>query len=326
MCDINLFNDVYYSDEYLELYANENEDVFSFEYVENEKVFVNKSIKKKIDKIGNIVVDDGFYDLETAYGYGGFLTNTNDAPFIKKAMMEYENKCLSENVISEFIRFHPFNKFHVDHGQYLDFKVHDRDVVVIDLSHDAMSSYKKKVRSQVRKSLQNIEIIESDNLEKFIELYEATMRKNNAEEFYFFTNQYYQNLIQLKQAALFEVRYEGNVIAMAFFLFGEEIAHYHLSANTDESYKLNSNYALIHALFEASRKMKKKYFMLGGGSTPKSDDPLLKFKKKFSQKMVPFYIGGKIYNNSVYEKYCELWGSQSELKVKYFLKYRLEVK
>jgi len=321
----DLFDDIYYDDEYLKLYVHNDEELFSFEYSENKDKFINKSIKRPIRRIGNIEVDDGFYDLEGVYGYGGFYTNTDDSSFIKKAMEKYELKCREENIISEFIRFHPFNEFIDKHPMLFDFKVRDREVVVVNLNQDIMSSYKKKVRSVVKKSLTDVEVLESGNIEKFIELYEGTMLKNKADSFYYFDKCFFDNLLSLKQVKMFEVKYEGDIIAMAFFLFGNDIAHYHLSANSNESYRLNSNYALLHRLFEISKKNKKKYFILGGGSTANTDDSLLAFKKKFSSQTKAFHIAGKIYNQDIYDMYCEMWRNQSESDVKYFLKYRLDV-
>jgi len=321
----DLFNDIYYDDDYLKLYVNNDEELFSFEYSENEYKFINKSIKRPIRKIGNIEVDDGFYDLEGVYGYGGFYTNTDDISFVKEAIEKYELRCREENIISEFIRFHPFNTFLDKHSTLFDFKVHDREVVVLNLNQEIMSSYKKKVRSIVKKSLSDVEILESRNIEKFIEIYEGTMLKNKADSFYYFDKCFFDNLLSLNKVKMFEVKYEGAIIAMAFFLFGSDIVHYHLSANSDESYRLNSNYALLHNLFEISKKDNKKYFMLGGGSTANADDSLLAFKKKFSSQTETFHIAGKIYNKDIYDMYCEMWINQSESDTKYFLKYRLDV-
>jgi len=321
----DLFEDIYYDDEYLKLYVHNDDELFSFEYSENKNKFINKSIKRPIRKIGDIEADDGFYDLEGAYGYGGFYANTDDSSFIKKAMEKYELRCREENIISEFIRFHPFNTFLDKHPMLFDFKIRDREVVVLDLGQDIISSYKKKVRSVVKKSLMDVDVLESGNIEKFIELYEGTMLKNKADSFYYFNKCFFDNLLNLNQVKLFEVKYGGDIIAMAFFLFGKDIAHYHLSANSSESYRLNSNYALLHSLFEIAKKNNKKYFMLGGGSTAGADDSLLAFKTKFSSQTKAFHIAGKIYNQKIYDMYCEMWNSQSDSDVKYFLKYRLDV-
>ncbi|VAW63364.1 hypothetical protein MNBD_GAMMA11-1563 [hydrothermal vent metagenome] len=322
---VNLCNDIYFKDDYISLYLNNGNDAFCFEYTENSKKFISKSIKKPITKIGDVIIEDGFYDLETAYGYGGYCVNNDDKKFLNKALKEYEEACQREKIISEFIRFHPFNSFPVRNSKYLDFNMADRKIVVFDLKKNILSSYKSKLRSVIKKSLSSVEIRESSNIDKFVELYELTMKKNKANEFYYFERALYEKLIALEQVRLYEARYENKVIAMAFFMFGDDFVHYHLSANSSESYRYNANYALIHSLFGIAKQENKDYFILGGGSTSESNDPLLKFKEKFSKETRNFYIAGKIYNRRIYQKYCSLWEEQADCNQKYFLKYRLAI-
>jgi lipid II:glycine glycyltransferase (peptidoglycan interpeptide bridge formation enzyme) len=158
-----------------------------------------------------------------------------------------------------------------------------------------------------------------------MELYNATMLKNNASNFYFFEESYYKNLLKNKSVKLYELLYEEEIIAMGFFMFGESIGHYHLSANTPISYKINANYALLHNVFKIAQDLRLEYFMLGGGTTSEADDSLLKFKKKFSKDLKPFYISGNVYNKEIYDKYNEIWKRQSKEDITYFLKYRLEI-
>lgn len=322
---VDLSRDTYYSDEYISLYIKDNEEIFSFEYKEDDKLFINKTIKKPIKRIGNITVNDNYYDLETAYGYGGFYTNSEDKLFLKNALLKYKEKCKDERIIAEFIRFHPFNDFPQVHSEFLEFNVYDRDVVVKDLSSDILASYTSKVRNTIKRATEKVLFRESEDIDKFIELYNATMQKNDANDFYFFEKKYYKALIGLERVKLYEIIFENNIIAMGFFMFGEKIGHYHLSANTPLSYKLNANYALLHNIFNISKELDIDYFSLGGGTTSNVDDSLLKFKKKFSNELKPFYISGNVYNQEIYSKYIKLWQSQTDNDIKYFLKYRLEL-
>ena len=321
----NLLNDIYYSDDYIRLYLKEDEEIFSFEYREDEKIFINKTIKRPIRKIGNIDTPDSFYDLETAYGYGGFYTNSDDKIFIQKAIKSYMQKCKDENIIAEFFRFHPFNIFPVKHNEFLDFNIHDRDVVVKDLSVDILSSYRSKTRNSVKRACEKVIFRESTDIEKFIEIYDATMLKNSAESFYFFPKRYYEDLMKHPNIKLYEIEYEKSIVAMGFFMFGKDIAHYHLSANTTMSYKINANYALLHYAFIEAKKRGLRYMLLGGGTTSHANDPLLRFKKKFSKELKPFYISGKIYNEDVYNTYNQMWEKQAKKDLRYFLKYRLDI-
>jgi hypothetical protein len=322
---LNLVDDVYYSRDYVSLFLKNKDEVFDFEYNSGDKFFLNKTIKRPIEKIGNINVEDGYFDLETAYGYGGFYTNSDDTKFIEKALDEYRVKCLEENIIAEFMRFHPFNNFPINFNKYLDFNLNDREIVVVRLENDILSSYTSKVRNTIKRAAEKVTFKESDNYNEFLRLYEITMKKNKADDFYFFDEFFFKKLMALDSVKLYEVIYDNKIISMGFFMFGSDLVHYHLSANTEEAYRLNSNYTLLNNLFGLAKQMNKKYVILGGGTTSMEDDPLLKFKKKFSKNTMPFYISGKIYNKEVYNKYNALWLKQSDKDMNYFLKYRLEV-
>ena len=324
----NLLNDIYYSKEYVSLYLKENEEIFEFEYKEDNLIFYNIAIKRPITKIGNEVVSDEYFDLETAYGYGGFYLNTENQEFIKIALKKYEQKCLEEKIIAEFIRFHPWNTFPYKYKEFLDMNIYDRDVVYVDLSlskEQRWKNYSSNTRNILRKCERALVFQKTDDIEMFIELYEKTMDKNNAADFYYFSREYYEQLLDNRNIELYEVRQDNRTISMAFFMFGGEIGHYHLSANDYEMRKYNANYFILDQIFDIAKNKGEKYFLLGGGTTGSKDNSLLKFKQKFSPLIKQFYISGKIYNHEIYNKYIQAWEQQSKEEIRYFLKYRLEI-
>lgn len=326
---MNLLHDVYYLKEYISLYLKEAEEIFEFRYEENNCIFYNIAIKRPIIKIGDKIIDDGFFDLESAYGYGGFYVNTSDKVFIKKAMENYKKECIKENIIAEFIRFHSFNSFPIEHKEFLDLNICDRDVVYIDLSipkEERWLSYSSTTRNILRKCEKELIFQKCNNLDKFIELYVQTMNKNKATDFYYFSQKYYEQLLKITNVELYEIKKDDQVISSAFFMFGDQFVHYHLSANDYNMRQYNANYFILDQICEIAKSKNKKYFILGGGSTNSKEDTLLRFKQKFSSQTKSFYISGKVYNDEIYDKYKKIWEEQSTQDVKYFLKYRLEIK
>ena len=326
---MNLLNDIYYSKEYISLYLKDNEEIFEFEYKEDNFIFYNIAIKRPIMKIGNIDIRDGYFDLETAYGYGGFYLNTENQEFVKNALDQYEQYCLEKKIIAEFIRFHPWNTFPQEQKEFLNMNSYDRDVVYVDLSlskEERWKNYSSNTRNILRKCEKELVFQKSDNIEAFIELYEKTMEKNNATDFYYFSREYYEQLISNENIELYEIRQDGEIISMAFFMFSDEIGHYHLSANDYEMRRYNANYFILDQIFEIAKNKGKRYFLLGGGTTTDIDDSLLKFKQKFSSLIKQFYISGKVYNNEIYSQYKQVWEQRSKEEIRYFLKYRLEIK
>jgi len=322
--NVNLFHDIYYDDSFLSLECRKGQELLSFEYREGEERFLVKGIKRKIERIGTATIDDGYFDLETPYGYGGYLSNTSSKRFIESAMNAYETHCREERIIAEFIRFHPFNPFPSAFPETLDFLHHDRDVVVVNLQQDLLSSYRSKVRNTIKKSMKSLTLKESTELDNFVEIYYQTMRRRDAQEFYFFDSEYFKQLMAFPGSRLFTVYLGEEPVSSAFFLFSDETVYYHLSANTEAGYRTQANYFLLHKVFEHARDEGYRYCILGGGTGGESDDPLFRFKKKFSETLYPFYIGGKVHNPEVYQGYIKLWREQSRTDIPFFLKYRQE--
>lgn len=326
---MNLLNDVYYSKEYISLYLKENEELFEFKYQDGQNIFYNISIKRPISKIGNIEITDGFYDLETAYGYGGYFVNTDDKDFLFNAFEAYKKRCENENIIAEFIRFHPFNSFPKKNEEFLNMNILDREVVCVDLSlskDERWQKYSSNTRNILRKCEKELIFRKSENLDKFIELYIKTMDKNSANGFYYFDKKYFEIMINLENIELYEVLKDGEIISSAFFIFAEEIGHYHLSANNYELRRYNANYFILDSIFDIAKSRNKNYFLLGGGTTSNKEDTLFKFKNKFASFKELFYISGKIFNIDMYNQYVQMWEEQSLGQINYFLKYRLEIK
>lgn len=323
-----LLNDIYYQPDYARLYVQPGESLFSFEYREGDAVFVNLAIKRPITQIGSKVCKKIWYDLETPYGYGGFYSTCDDPEFIEAALAAYRKRCEEERIIAEFIRFQPFNPFPVKNLGVFDLLIEDRDVVVIDLLQSAekrWSQYGSTTRNTLRKCARKLTFEPSDNLEKFENLYAKTMARNDADDFYYFDRAYYEGLLALDGVRLYQVSVDAQVISMAFFMVGEGLAHYHLSANDPEYFKLNGNYFMLDQAFEEAKRQGAHSFMLGGGRSPDPEDSLLHFKKKFSRQTRSFYIAGLIHNQSVYNDYVAQWETQHpKSQIRYFLKYRLK--
>jgi len=325
---MNLLKDIYFNKEYVSLYLKEGEEVFEFKYSDNNNVFYNLAIKKPINLIGNIKINEGYYDVETAYGYGGHYCNTNDSEFINKAIEAYSLYCKKNNIIADFSRIHPFNETHFVLNNYYEKLLLDRKTISVDTklsSEERWGNYPSKLRTILRKCKKELTFRKSTNLEAFIDLYEKTMQKNEAEDFYYFNKSYFEKLIEFEGVELFEVVFDNKIISSSFVLFDAELGHYHLSANDYEYRKYNANYFILDSIFNVAHERGIEQFHLGGGRTNTEEDTLLKFKMKFSSIKKNFFISGKVHNELIYNKYINLWEKQSDKEIKYFLKYRLDI-
>ena len=245
---------------------------------------------------------------------------------LKKANNKYHLYCLKNRIIADFSRIHPFNNTPLCLKKEFNVFLLDRKTVSVNTeitTENRWEIYPSKLRTILRKCKKELVLKKSKNIDSFIFLYEKTMQKNNADDFYYFGRSYFERLINIEGVELYEVLYEDRVISASFFLFGEELGHYHLSANDYEFRKHNANYYILDSVFDIAHKKGIKQFHLGGGRTNLNDDSLLKFKNKFSPLKKDFYIAGIIHNNDIYKKYCEIWENENQKEIKYFLKYRL---
>lgn len=291
----NIQDDIYFKNEYAKLYLDNDYELFEYEFAEGEQWITFKSIKKPIASVAGVDIQEELYDIETPYGYGGPITNSTDRKFLVKAFNYYKAHCASNKIVCEFIRLHPFNSIN-KHSFLFDIFIHERDVVVVDLTQnqdERRAQYSKTTRNIIRKAEKKLKIIEnSQRLAQFIETYYDTMKKNKADDFYFFSEDYFHRLNSINEVDLLEVSLEDQLLSIGFIMRGSELAHYHLSANNYELAKENGNYLLLDAAFNLAKSKGSKYMILGGGRTSSPEDNLLKFKKKFSKITMPFYIAG----------------------------------
>ena len=254
---------------------------------------------------------EGYYDSITPYGYGGVLfdgdTSENNIRAFWKA---YVDKMKEEGIVDNFVRYHPVLK---NAGSM------KRVSNVIDLGHTiAMDLTSPEViwenivsknRNMIRKAEKNgIEILHGKGMElmdKFKEIYDATMLKDNAEEYYFFKRPFYESIDRdLKNNyEMFYAMYEGRPIAMSLMVFANGRMNYHLSGSNKEYRNLAPSNLLLYKAALWGCEQGFKTFHMGGG-VGSCEDGLYRFKAAFNKKSdYQFSIDKQVFDQ---EKYDEL--------------------
>ena len=161
----------------------------------------------------------------------------------------------------------------------------------------------------VRKATKNgVTIVRKniDSYQDFLPIYEETMNKDNADDYYYFEEEYFKSQRELSDnACIFYAMFDGKPIAAAIMYYNDRFIHYHLAGTITEYRKYApSNLLLYETACWASEKGIKK-FHLGGGIT--QDDNLFGFKKQFNKKgRLPFVIGRTILNQNAYDELMQL--------------------
>jgi len=318
--------DVYFYSEYLNLYYDmeKGSSPLLFTYQQDNDYwiypFVLRPIPLELQK-----TDQRYFDLESAYGYGGPLSTTNNLSFLVNAHASFTEWCFSKKVVAEFVRLHPI----LENEQWLDPKVkviEERKTVSLDLRSldEGMMSFSRSARYMLRRAekfgFHVEELPLQENIEQFLRIYNLTMHRLNADEFYYFDSKYFQNLQQLvsNHGWMFVVKHGPNWVAVSIFLKGVTQLHYFLSGSDPDKMGPGTINLLLFSAAQRGKQEGLERLHFGGGQTNSADDSLLKFKQSMSSDSHIFKIGKRIHNIELYKTIKSTWEKQyPELASKY---------
>lgn len=326
--------DIYYLSSYVKAFRIHGDGEPILIYFDNNEIrAINVVMRRDISKnykFKDLIEPDTYYDYSTPYGYGGFLLEGNITDDnIRLLKDSYEKYCLDNNIISEFVRFHPlYNNEQNLEGIYQIEQLGNTITIDLEQPDKIWENLVGKNRNVIRKARKNgVEIYwgrDSSLFEKFIPLYNQTMDSDDATEYYYFDNEFYDSILHdLKYNMLFFYAvFEGKITSMAMILFGDDFMHYHLSASDREYQRLASNNLLLYeAAYWGSQNGYKKFHL--GGGVGSQEDSLYSFKKRFSKdKPNTYSIGRKIFNKDLYKQLVDLNPNVDSINSNFFPLYR----
>lgn len=297
-------------------------------YYEDSKVRgINVVMKRDVaedSRFKGIIAEKIFWDFASPYGYGGWIIEGDNSDSLFDA---YEKWCKNNGIVSEFVRFHPVLENHKFSQSRYDV-IPLGNTVAMDLSSPEViwSNIHSKNRNMIRKAIKNGIVIYSGRFPEiffeFRKIYNATMDKDNAEEYYYFEPEFYNSILNdlPQNAQVFYAVYEGKVIAASIMLAANGYMNYHLSGSIKEYASMAPSNLLLYeaALWGNSNGCRSLYL---GGGVGSGEDSLYKFKKAFYKPddVKRFHIGKKIFDQ---EKYSELLALREPIESGFFPKYR----
>lgn len=306
--------DVYYTCEYaVSLMESEGGTPYLLSYESDGCRLCYSVIEKDIADCsefkGNI--EQGFYfDWNTPYGYGGPLADVEGLTDIQQENFKKELYEIAEQrgIVTQFLRFHPLLQNQSVCGKVME-NIYLKDTIFmnLDTQDDIMVQMDSKNRNLIRKALKNNVVIKHDGgelIDDFIRIYETTMDRDNAEDFYYFPRSYYE-YIKENMSAETEYFYafkDDKMVAASIFFHNDEYMHYHLSGNLVEYRTYAPTNLIIYEAAKWGREQGIKALHLGGGVG--MEDSLFHFKEQFNKKgRSAFWVGRNIF---MPEKYSEL--------------------
>jgi hypothetical protein len=242
------------------------------------------------------------YDLETPHGYGGPIAPTLSD--FSAGIDEWKARHREAGHVCEFLRFHPFFAVERLADQFDVFRP-DRDTVVVDLTMSAderLKAYSQSTRRFLRKAQRafQIRILRPDESETFQLCYEAGLRRNRAVARYYLSQEQHRRCLAAPWATTFVIEANGEAVGAAVFLHSGSLAHYHLGGLTDAGIENHGLYLLLDHAFGHFGASGQRWMHLGGGRSSDQNDPLLHFKRRFSERTIPFYAGGLIFDHAAF--------------------------
>ena len=267
-------------------------------------------IKRRIPSHLNL---PAYFDIITPYGFNGpvvlFCKDGRKEHLISEYKEEFLKYCIHENIISEYVRFSPWLKNHLDFGNQYDLKYNNytlhTDLTVSDFF---MEEFHKRVRNKIRVASKRGVTIEYDfkgtSLKEFYRLYQMTGEKNNFSEYYRFSYDFLSNSFSVlgNKQFIVNAKFDNNYISSRIVLDHGEYVHDFLAGNDYQYIDLNANSLILYEMAGWAKARGKKQLQMGGAFS----DSLFAFKKQFTKTgFCDFYIGKRIINEQVYKELVE---------------------
>lgn len=300
--------DVYYLSGYLKsLKINGDGEPLLFFYEDDNCRGINVVLKRDIslDNRFSDIEKNKYFDFTTPYGYSGWIVEGNE---YNDLFLEYEKWCKENNIICEFVRFHPLinNQIYSENNYNV---VPLGQLISIDCSNEETMwmNMSSRNRNKIKKAIKTGVVVDSgdiDKLDTFISIYEETMTRDNALDYYFFNRDYYDCLFkELKgNCKIFSASLDGKVLSSCIIFMVNNRLSYHLAGSTRVSGNIYETNLLIYEVAKWGCQNGYKSFLLGGG-VGSGEDYLYQFKRGFDDKhSYQFYIGKKIYKQDLYDE------------------------
>jgi len=198
-------------------------------------------------------LDDEYYDICGAYGYNGPLGKVKDPNFITLFNNGLQAYLQENKVVTEFVRYCPLignRKYH----SYTE-QTHVLENVYVDLTQGPDYVWEKEFEYRVRKTVRkgasyNLETvflsgeqIDADAIHEFFAIYNSTMQRNEADNYYYFDISFFTKLVEvMKDKVLLSTTYLGDkAISTELLLIDEQLCFGFLGGTLADYYEYKAN-------------------------------------------------------------------------------------
>jgi hypothetical protein len=264
------------------------------------------------------------FDAVAPYGYASpiLFAPSRDAgseAFFHRAVQQFLSSLRDRNVVSAFFRLNPVLDLPLAPLQTCGALVLHGQTVVIDLtlSHEELwQQTRGGHRSEINRAKRNgYSVMIDDQWSAFNDFYDAyseTMKRVGANDFYFFTREYFQELKESMAECLrlCVVYVDGSVACAALFSEYRGVVQYHLSGTFDAFVRQYPTKVMLDFVRRWAKKRGNRWFHLGGGLGA-AEDSLFQFKAGFSKLRAPFYTWRVVVDQQAYARRVAEWEART---------------
>ncbi len=254
-----------------------------------------------------------------------------DVDTAERFRRRFANFCREERIVAEFGHLHPW---HCDtrllEPQGISF---DREIVWVDLTLPEEELWRESFAHACRKNInrsrrEGVRVFQAerpDDIREFYRVYLDTMKRNRADERYYFSEEYFLGFFERmpEHAAFFLAEHRDRIVAATLYLHDDTDVYSYLGGADREFQHVRPTNAVIYGLITWARSKGKRRLVLGGGYRP--DDGIFRFKATFSPLRASFHVYRHVHLPEEYERFCRAWSGYHEVELPqttYFPAYR----
>jgi hypothetical protein len=260
-------------------------------------------------------------DALSPYGYSSPLTDvgqTSDRATIsglRRAFQACIDVLSSQGVISLFSRLHPLLSLPLEALTPFERVVHHGDTVFIDLSlsdeelwKQTRHSHRQDISAACKRGAVAYIDEEWHRFDDFFEIYQQTMKRVKAEDYYLFSKSHFLDLREAlaDRIHLSVVEDAGSIVSAGIVTEVGGIVETHYAGTRDTFLKWSPNKMRIDFLRAWAKARGNRFLHLGGGVGGRRDS-LFEFKLGFSPSLAAFHTARAVLNARAYQDAVGRW-------------------
>lgn len=253
-----------------------------------------------------------YYDIITAYGYGGALYFPVDGVEATDLAVGFDQSfvafCQQEKIVSEFIRIDPtsgnypeieshFYSIRHDNEHYFSQTNYSDDELLkqINLSYHVRGIKRDKNRGFKVYCDQSVY-----GCNDFYDLYSSTMQRHGQKGFLNLQKSFFEKFFEVNKGkfhVFFCCNENDQPLATAIIIHNKQQVEYFLAANIRTEHNHYASHILILEVIKWARDNGFETFHLGGGA-----ESLRNFKSSLSNASSDYFVGYRVHLPDIYEK------------------------